>query len=765
MPAEQPCSPHGLRRVASLGCLLVSGLWIAAPGEARDEQQIANRVEGLLSQMTLSEKIGQLAQLNSDNGLSPDLSERIRSGRVGSILNEVRVDVVNEMQRLAVEESRLGIPLLIGRDGIHGFNTVLPIPLGLAATFNPELVQRGARMAATEAASTGVNWTFAPMLDVTRDPRWGRIAESLGEDTYLTSRMAAAMVRGFQGERLDGLGSIAACAKHFAGYGASEAGRDYATTNIPENELRNVFLPPFEAAVEAGVATVMASFSDLNGVPATASRFLMTDVLRKEWGCGGFVVSDWASIEQLRIHGFTANDRDSAAAALHAGVNMEMATSVYANHLESLLEDNRISISQIDRMVADILRIKFHLGLFETPYTNPDDFPARGNEQHLEVARQAALESLVLLKNEGVLPLDAESLDTLALIGPMADDGYEQMGTWVFDGQADLSQTPRAALAATLGADKVRYVRALQHSRDQSHAGFDAALEAVAASDVVVLVLGEESILSGEAHSRANIDLPGAQAALVQALKNAGKPIVAVIMAGRPLTLGNILEDVDALLYAWHPGSMGGPAIRDVLLGAVSPSGRLPVTFPRMVGQVPIYYNQKHTGKPATAESFRYIDDIPVRMPQHSSGFVSSHLDAGYTPQFPFGFGMSYSRFEYRDLKVSEVEVPLGEPVEITATLTNTGDVAASEVAQLYIRDLVGNVTRPVRELKDFKRVHLEPGETAELQFELTPESLAFYGQNMTKITEPGRFQVWLGGDSAAPLQSEFTLTLPKSEY
>jgi beta-glucosidase len=758
---------HGIDRTIRYAWLLA--LVVLMSGGIRDASgavapaAINERVAGLLARMTVAEKIGQMAQLNSDDGLSETMAGTIRAGRVGSILNVVDVETVNAMQRVAVEESRLGIPLLIGRDVIHGFKTVLPIPLGLAASFNPELVRRGARMAALEAAAHGVNWTFAPMIDLTRDPRWGRIAESFGEDTYLTSLLAEAMVRGFQGDDLAAHGSIAACAKHFAGYGASEAGRDYATTNIPENELRNVYLPPFRAAVDAGAATLMASFSYLNGVPATGNRFLMTEVLRDEWGFDGFVVSDWASIEQLKIHGFTATDRESAYEAVTAGVNMEMATSVYANHLQALLEDGRIDLALIDRLVADILRVKFRLGLFEDPYTDPEQFPAIANAEHLAIARESALQSLVLLQNRNAaLPLDRGQLSSLAVIGPLADDPYEQLGTWVFDGDPSFSQTPLQAIRQLAGdALEIRHVRAMASSRSRSVEQFDQALEAARASDAVLLFLGEESILSGEAHSRADIGLPGNQAELVRTLRQAGKPLIAVILAGRPLALGDILGEVDAVLYAWHPGSMGGPAIADVLFGIEAPSGKLPATFPRMVGQVPIYYNQKNTGKPATPETFKHIDDIPVRMPQTSSGFVSSHLDAGYTPQYPFGYGLSYTEFVYSDIEVSAAAVPVGESVTVTATLRNAGPMAATEVVQLYVRDLAGNVTRPVRELKGFQRVRLAPGEQRRVQFELGPDDLAFYGRDMQRITEPGDFHAWIGGDSEAELHTNFTLTPP----
>jgi beta-glucosidase len=752
------------RIVGRSGLSFLCALLLCWTPLAATEPEIEARVSALLGKMTLAEKIGQMSQLNGAGGELPDrLRETIRRGGVGSILNEVDVDVVNAMQRIAVEESRLGIPLLIGRDVIHGFKTVLPIPLGLAATFNPELVRLGARMAALEAAASGVNWTFAPMIDISRDPRWGRIAESFGEDPHLTGVLASAMVQGFQGEDLALPGTIAACAKHFAGYGASEAGRDYNTTNIPENELRNVYLPPFKVAVDAGVATLMSSFSDLNGIPATGNRFLLTQVLRDEWNFDGFVVSDWASIKQLTVHGFTANDREAAHAAIDAGVNMEMATTVYAGNLESLLARGRIREAQIDSMVSDILRVKFRLGLFENPYRDPRDFPAVSNDRNLATARESALQSIVLLENRRqTLPIRPRSLRSLAVIGPLADDPYEQLGTWIPDGDPSISRTPLQSIREFVGeAVKVRHVKAMETTRSRSTAAFDKALRAARAADAIVVFLGEESILSGEAHSRADIGLPGGQDELVHRLRQAGKPLIAVVMAGRPLTLGNILEDVDALLFAWHPGTMGGPAITDVLFGVASPSGKLPVTFPRMVGQVPIYYAHKSTGRPPTPEDFVHIDDLPVRLPQTSTGFVSNHLDAGYEPQYPFGYGLSYGRFVYSDIELSGTEIPLGAPLTLQAVVRNEGKAEAEEVVQLYVRDLVGQVTRPVRELKGFRRVRLAPAESRRVSFELSAQDLAFYGRDMRPVTEPGAFHAWIGGSSDAQLKAEFSIIHP----
>jgi beta-glucosidase len=566
------------------------------------------------------------------------------------------------------------------------------------------------------------------------------------------------MVEGFQGDDLAATGTIAACAKHFAGYGEAESGRDYATTNIPENELRNVHLRPFHAAVNADVATLMASFSDLNGVPATGNEFLMREVLRDEWDFDGFVVSDWNSIHQLAVHGLTADDRDSALAAATAGVDMDMAGTVYDRYLAKLVEQGALDTAVIDNAVANILRAKFRMGLFEKPYTNPDALPAFGSPEALATAKTAALQSVVMLKNEGnVLPLSKEALDRIAVIGPLAEAPYEQLGTWIFDGDESLSVTALQGIRDLAGGDvEIEYVRAMETSRSKSTAPFDEAVEAARKTDVTLLFLGEESILSGEAHSRADINLPGAQAELVKRVRGAGKPVIAVIMAGRPLTLTNIIEDVDAILYAWHPGSMGGPAIADLLFGLESPSGKLPVTFPRMVGQIPVYYNQKNTGKPPTPEKIVHIDDIDAKAPQTSLGMTAFHLDAGYTPLFPFGFGLSYAVFSYDNIRTSSAEVPVGGTLTISAELTNGSDVVADEVAQLYVRDLVGNVTRPVKELKGFRRLRIEAGETVTVSFELHTDDLAFFGRDNKLIVEPGEFHAWIGGNSDADLKTAF---------
>ncbi len=721
--------------------------------DAAREQQI--QVTELVANMTLSEKIGQMSQVN---GGGPDLHEAVRQGRVGSVINEVDVNEVNELQRLAVEESRLGIPLMIGRDVIHGFKTIFPIPLGQAATWDAELVTQAAAVAATEAASVGVNWTFAPMIDITRDPRWGRIAESLGEDTFLCSILGAAMVRGFQGEALDDPNSIAACAKHFAGYGAVEGGMDYSTANIPENELRNVYLPPFKAALDAGVVTFMSSFSDLNGVPATGNEFLMKQILRNEWGFGGFVVSDWDAIRELKVHGFAANDEDAALEAATAGIDMEMASDVYAQYLADLIEAGKFTVEQVDEMVSNILRVKMQLGLFQSPYTDPHNFAVPVNDEHRQIAKDIAIKSCVLLKNDGdTLPLSAKTLDSIAVIGPLADDGYEQLGTWVFDGESRHSQTCLQALHDLVGEDlTIRWAPGMSSSRSHGNEGFEEAVEAAAHSDAVVLILGEESILSGEAHCRAEIGLPGSQEQLIEAISATGKPVVLVVMAGRPLTLEPVIDKVAAVLYAWHPGTMGGPAIVDLLFGVESPSGKLPVSFPRKVGQIPMYYSKKNTGRPPTHDSITHIDAIDGKAPQTSLGMSAFHLDAGFTPLFPFGFGLSYSQFEYRDMHQSSHQLPLGGSIEFSVTVQNTGERVAEEVVQLYIRDLVGSVTRPVKELKGFRRLRLEPGESRRLVFTLHSDDLAFHNRKMQRVTEVGQFHLWIGESSETGLWAEF---------
>ncbi len=724
------------------------------------------RIRELLHQMTLTDKIGQLNQIMGAEGrVTEELAHQVRSGLVGSLLNEVDRPTVNELQRIAVEESRLGIPLLVGRDVIHGFRTILPIPLGQAAAWDPDLVRRGARMAAREASQQGVRWTFAPMVDICRDPRWGRVAECLGEDPHLAGKLAAAMVRGFQGEDLARPDSLAACAKHFAGYGASEAGRDYNSTNIPERELRSVHLPPFRAALQAGACTFMASFCDLDGIPASANRVLMTGILREEWGFDGFVVSDWESIPQLCVHGLCADPREAARTASRAGVDVDMMGRAYLNHLADLVAAGELHEAQIDLMVSRVLRVKLRLGLFEHPYTEAEGSLEEPPPAHLDMAYEAAAKSVVLLKNDhGLLPLSPERSSRIAVIGPLAREPREQLGTWIFDGDPSLSITPLEAIGARMAAasgggvrpGEVRYVRGLDTTRSRDRTDIPATVDAARWSDVVVLCLGEESVLSGEGHCRTDLSLPGAQEALIRAIRETGTPVVLVVLAGRPLALDGVVDQVDALLMAWHPGTMAGPALADLLFGEIAPSGRLPITFPRVTGQIPIYYGHRMTGRPPSPETFVHMDDLPRGASQHSAGAASYHLDTHYTPLFPFGFGLTYTSFAYRDLRVTPSRIPPDGTVEVSVEVENTGERAGVEVVQLYIRDPVASVTRPVRELKGFRRVPLEAGERRTVTFALQAADLAFPGQDMAPVVEAGLIQVWVGGDSRANLEAQF---------
>jgi beta-glucosidase len=733
------------RHLAAAAFLLVA----AHPASA--QPAIESRVNALLARMTLEEKLGQMSQSTSMAApMSDAIKSDIRAGRWGSFLNAGSPADRAEAQRIATTETRLRIPLIFGRDVIHGYKTILPIPLGQAATWDTELVEQAARLAAHEASTEGIHWTFAPMMDIARDPRWGRVAESLGEDPRLASTLAAAMVRGFQGASLSDAQSLAACAKHFAGYGAAEAGRDYNSAWIPEILLREVYLPPFQAARDAGVATFMTAFNTLNGVPATGNAFLLRQILRDEWRYDGLVVSDYEAVNEMIRHGYAADSRDAARKALQAGVDMEMVSTAYFDHLKALLDRREITIAQIDNAVRNILRLKFRMGLFDRPIPSPA--LASPNPTSLDLARRAAAESVVLLKNDGgVLPL-AASQTPIAVVGPLADSPADQMGTWAMDGRPDDMRTPLAALRESLGADRVLYAPGLRNSRDLSQDGFAAALDAARRAGVVLLFLGEESILSGEARSRAFLDLPGAQQELVDAVHAIGKPIVTVIMAGRPLTFHRTAVESAAVLYAWHPGAMGGPAIADLLYGRVAPSGRLPMTFPRTVGQVPIYYSHLNTGRPASASEL----GIPMGNPAQPAGYTSKYIDVDFTPEYPFGFGLTYSTIEYSGLRVSAPVIRAGGSLTVSADVANSGTRAAVETVQFYIRDLVASVVQPVRKLIAFRRVALGPGERRTIQFTLTPKDLAFYDSRLHLVTEPGRFQAWIAPDAARGSSVEF---------
>ena len=734
-------------------CLLLGFLGACTQQEGNNKE-IEKKVEDLLGKMTLQEKIGQMNQL-SPNGDVDKMADLVREGKVGSFLNLTDPEIVNKVQEIAVKESRLGIPLLMSRDVIHGYKTIFPIPLGQAATFNPQIVEEGARVAAVEASADGIRWTFAPMIDISRDPRWGRMAESCGEDPYLSAVMGVAMVKGFQGDSLNSPTSMAACAKHFVGYGASEGGKDYNSTFIPERLLRNVYLPPFEAVAKAGCATFMTSFNDNDGVPSTGNAFILKDVLRKEWGYDGMVVTDWASATEMIAHGFCKDAKEAAAKAVNAGVDMEMVSGSFIENLETLVNEKKVSVDAIDEAVRNILRLKFRLGLFDNPYVTVDS-SVKYADRHLAKAKEAAEQSVILLKNENeVLPL-TDKVRTVAVVGPMADAPYDQLGTWVFDGEKSHTQTPLNALKEMYG-DKVRviYEPGLTYSRDKSASGIAKAVAAARRADVILAFVGEEAILSGEAHSLADLNLRGAQSGLIAALAKIGKPLVTVVMAGRPLTIGEEVAESSAVLYSFHPGTMGGPAIADLLFGKVVPSGKTPVTFPKMVGQVPVYYAHNHTGRaPSGKETL--IDDIPLEAGQTSLGCSSFYMDAGFGPLFPFGYGLSYTTFGYDKLSLSTDKLSANEALTANVEITNTGKYAGTEVVQLYVRDKVGSVTRPVKELKGFQRITLQPGETKKVTFSLPASELAFWNIDMQKVVEPGEFTLWLGTNSEEGLAADF---------
>lgn len=714
-----------------------------------------HQIDSLLSRMTVREKVGQLNQLDG-RGTIEQLKILIQKGEVGSVMNVTDPTVANELQEIACNQSRAGIPLVFTRDVVHGFKTMLPIPLGQAATFNPELVEQGARIAAVEATEHGIKWSFAPMIDISRDARWGRIAESFGEDTYLTEQMAIAVVKGFQGNDLSHPQSMAACAKHFIGYGAAEGGRDYNSTHIPERQLREFYLPPFEKAVRAGCSSIMTAFNDNDGIPATGNKKLLKDILRKEWGFDGVVVSDWGAVTEMIKHGFAEDRKDAARKAIEAGLDMDMSSKAFIQNMEELVNQNIVSESTLDSAVRNILRLKFKLGLFSNPYTPIDKAPKTYSKKHLDIAKKLAEESVVLLKNEGnTLPLSSQ-VKSILIAGPLADAPHDQLGTWTMDGETERTQTPIKAIKEMYG-DKVEihFVKGLEYSRDKNKKNFGKVLETARHVDVIILFVGEEAILSGEAHCLADIKLQGVQSDLIDELSKIKTPLVTVIMAGRPLTISKEIEQSDAVLYAWHPGTMGGNALADILFGKTSPGGKLPVTFPKAVGQIPFYYNHTNTGRPATGKE-KPIDKIPINAKQSVLGHSSYYLDAGIQPLFPFGYGLSYTTFEYSDLKISPTTLSPNDTLYISLTIKNTGQYKGTEVIQLYLSDLVGSVTRPVKELKRFKRIELIPGEIKNVQFELPVSDLAFWNIDMQKVVEPGKFNIWVGTDSQSGLKASF---------
>lgn len=709
------------------------------------DASVEQKIDLVLSQMSMDEKIGQLALRGSSSRGKPELPETllesVRKGEIGAFLNVMDTSHIRQLQHAARYESKHGIPLIFARDVVHGFKTIFPIPLGQAASWNPDLVEKGSRIAALEASSVGIRWTFAPMLDICGDSRWGRIAESPGEDPYLASILARAYVKGFQGEDLADPTSMAACAKHFIGYGAAIGGRDYNTALISNELLYNLYLPPFKASVDAGLATTMSSFNEVNGLPATGSKRLLTDLLRKELGFDGFVVSDWNSVIELISHGVAKNQKEAARLAATAGLDMEMTSTAYEKFLKELINEGLVSEEQLDFYVRNILRVKFRLGLFDQAFI-PEDHPGRFYDTaHLKLAKEAAIESSVLLKNEQLLPLSKGQ--KIFLTGPLADKGREQLGTWTFDGEEEPSVTPFQALESAV------FIEGLMYSRDKDLSKLTEVVRAARSADVIVYIGGEEAILSGEAHSRASIRLPGAQEAFLQELAKTGRPILLVIMAGRPINISDLIDSMDAVLMMWHPGTMGGPALHDMIYGIAEPSGRLPVSWPKMAGQLPYFYNHKNTGRPASANNFVAIDDIPVGAWQSSLGNESHYLDAGYAPLFPFGYGLSYSLFSYKDLKLSKSELREGEEVEVSINVSNDGAFDSQEVIQLYIRDRTGRITRPVRELKRFQKVRFKQGSEQEIRFSLHYDDFKYYDNEGYWDVEPGEIDIYVGGHSA----------------
>ncbi len=692
-------------------------------------QPVDKRIEDLLSRMTLEEKIGQLCQYS---GFTSEYEKMIMEGRIGSLLNVFGAEETNRIQKIAVEKTRLGIPLILGLDVLHGYKTIFPIPLGLASTWDPDIVRKTASIAAAEAAAEGIRWTFAPMVDIARDPRWGRIAEGAGEDPYLGSVMAKAYVEGFQGRELSDLSAMVACPKHYVAYGGAEGGRDYNTVDISERTLREVYLPPFKAAVEAGAGTIMSAFNDLNGIPASANPFTLKTILRDEWGFEGFVVSDWNAIGELINHGIAGDIFEAAEKALKAGVDMDMQGDVYRRTLIQLVKDGRMSEERINEAVRRILKIKFKLGLFERPYVDPERAKRIVKcKEHIEAALEAARKSIVLLKNDGsLLPLRRD-IESIAVIGPLADDREAPLGPWSCLGDPRDVVTVLEGIKSRASAEtRVLYAKGCDVD-GESIEGFKEAVEVARRCKVAILVVGESRDMSGEAACRAFLGLPGVQEELVKTVYEARVPIVEVLMNGRPLSISWSAEHIPAIVEAWFPGIQAGYAIADVLFGNYNPGGKLPATFPHTVGQVPIYYNHKNTGRPPSPDRW-----------------TSKYLDIPYTPLFPFGHGLSYTRFEYSDLEISPREVEPKDVVKIKLKVKNIGDREGDEVVQLYVNDVVASVTRPVKELKGFKRITLKPGEEKTVEFVLTLEMLSFLNHEMRRVVEPGLFKVMVGSSS-----------------
>lgn len=708
------------------------------------QKTIDQKLITLLKQMTLEEKIGQLNQYTGDNQatgpitINPNKEKEIMNGYVGSMLNVIGTKYTRQYQELAMQ-SRLKIPLLFGQDVIHGFKTTFPIPLAEAASWDLGVMELSARIAATEAAASGIHWTFAPMVDISRDPRWGRVMEGAGEDTYLGSRIAAVRVRGFQG-KLGDVNSVMACVKHFAAYGAAVGGRDYNSVDMSLRTLWEVYLPPFKAALDAGAATFMNAFNDLNGIPSTGNIYLQRDILKGKWNFQGFVVSDWASISEMETHGYVKNKKEAALAAITAGSDMDMEGNAYRDHLSELVKENKVPIALIDDAVKRILRKKFELGLFDDPYKFSNaarEQKELNNPEHRKAAREIAAKSIVLLKNENnVLPL-SKTINTIAFIGPLVKEHKQNMGFWAvelpgLDYNKEVVSQWEGMQSKISKNTKLLYAKGCEIEGDNKD-GFAEAIAVANQADVVVLSIGESWNLSGEAKSRSNIHLPGVQEELIKAIQASGKPVVVLINAGRPLVFNWTADNVPAIVYTWWLGSEAGNAIADVLFGDYNPSGKLPMTFPREEGQIPICYNHFNTGRPSVNE-----DKI----------YKSAYIDLPTTPKFPFGYGLSYTTFEYSNLKLSKNEVKNSETIEVTLNLKNTGKVAGEEVVQLYLRDKVASLIRPIIELKDFQKIKLNAGETKVLNFKINKEKLSFFDNQLEWGTEPGDFDIMIGSSS-----------------
>ncbi len=751
--------------------LLLTNSIAARPAYFDPSLPIDKRVDDLMSRMTLDEKIGQLNQLfYIAQFMKPEMIEPgLREGKIGSLLFVTDPKTINRFQKVAVEQSRLKIPLLFGFDVIHGFRTIFPVPLALASSWDVDLVERVQTIAAREASATGIRWTFAPMLDIARDPRWGRIVEGAGEDPFLGARIAAAQVRGFQGQDPASPGRLLACMKHFAGYGAAVGGRDYDAAYISDAELYNVYLPPFKAAVDAGVGSAMSAYMDLNDVPATGNAFLLRDVLRNQWGFKGFVVSDADAVGNLVTHGFAEDKADAAARALTAGVDMEMSfpggiSNAYSNNLAKLIKEKRVTTAQLDEAVRRVLEAKFKAGLFENPYADETRAASmHNNPEHRKMARIAAQRSAVLLRNEGnLLPLDPK-FSSIAVIGPLADSKRDIRGSWSLADDMKTAVTVVEGIRAKVRRGvKVEYAPGVDIARAypsifelffgprpkpwneaQGREEFDKAVSLARSSELVVMVLGQHEEMSGEAASQSTLDLPGRQRELLEAISALGKRTVLVLINGRPLDISWAVTRVPAILEAWHPGTEGGNAIADLLWGDATPIGKLPITWPRSSGQIPIYYARNLTQEP-----------------ESKPGFKSRYWDIATSPLYPFGYGLSYTSFGYSNLRVSKATAKLGEPVEVTVDVENTGRRAGEEVAQLYIHQRSGGASRPVRELKGFERVVLAPGEKKTIRFTLGKTELTYWSSATRGwVQEPATFDVWAGGDSNATLQGKFQIT------